>query len=565
MADFDAIVIGSGMSGGWSAKELAERGYKVLVLERGNEIVPERDYTDQIPPWQKSNLDRVGQDEIASHYPRQYGGVAYAIKESTKHFWVKDDEHPYEEAEGTEYDWLRGYHTAGRSIMWSRQTYRLGPQDFEANRLEGVGADWPVRYEDIVPWYEHVERFAGIAGSEEGLSQLPDSLFQPAFDLTCAEKEFKSRVEAAFPGRNVIPARVAHLTNATDEQRELGRSNCQARNLCHHGCVFRAYFSSLNATLPAAERTGNLTMVHNAIVQSLDYDPQSGRVSGVRVIDAQTNERRRYTSRVVFLNASANASALILLQSQSETFPNGLANRSDQVGRNLMDHISGARATGLIHGFENKTVFGRRPGGIYIPRYANVTENDKPYRRGFGYQGSAMPLGNAGGLVPGIGRAFKEAHKAPGPWRLSMLPFGEQLPNPDNRVTLHPSRRDRWGNPIPVFNCRWSDNERTMMEEARKDSIAMLEAAGCSDIQVGELNLTKPGNRIHEMGSARMGRDPATSVLNGWCQAHDVSNLFVTDGSFMASSACQNPSLTYMAFTARAADYAADLMAKGTL
>jgi choline dehydrogenase-like flavoprotein len=564
MADFDAIVVGSGMSGGWSAKELAERGLKVLVLERGPEIVPDRDYTDTIPPWERPNLDRVPEEEIERHYPKQYGGVAYAIKETTKHFWVKDDEHPYEEAEGTRYDWLRGYHTGGRSIMWSRQAYRLGPQDFEANEREGVGVDWPVRYEDIAPWYDHVERFAGIAGSAEGLAQLPDGVFQPAFALTCAEEEFKARVEAAFPGRNVIPARVAHITAATEEQRALGRSNCRVRDRCEHGCVFRAYFSSLNATLPAARRTGNLTLVHNAIVQSIDYDPGTARVTGVRVIDAVSKRTRTYTTRVLFLNASTIASAMILLQSASEAFPNGLANRSDQVGRNLMDHVSGAGASGLIAGFENRTVFGRRPGGIYIPRYANITEHDKPYLRGFGFQGGGTPVG-AGGGVAGIGRAFKEAHRAPAPWRVSIGAFGEQLPHPDNRVTLHPSRRDSWGNPIAVFDVTYGDNERIMLAEARKDAIAMLEAAGCTDIRSGEVNLTPPGNRIHEMGSARMGRDPATSVLNGWCQAHDVANLFVTDGSFMASSACQNPSLTYMAFSARAANHAADLMAEGGL
>lgn len=566
MPDFDAIVVGSGMSGGWSAKELTERGLKVLVLERGPEIDPDRDYTDRIPPWERPNLDRIAQDEIAEHYPKQYGGVAYAIKETTKHFWVKDDEHPYEEAEGTSYDWLRGYHTGGRSIMWSRQTYRWGPQDFEANQREGVGVDWPVRYEDIVPWYEHVERFAGIAGSAEGLPQLPDSVFQPAFALTCAEEAFKARVEAAFPGRNVIPARIAHLTAATEEQRALGRTNCQVRNRCEHGCVYRAYFSSINATLPAARRTGNLTMVHNAIVQALDYDPTTQRVTGVRVIDAETRERRTYTSRIVFLNASTIASAMILLQSASDAFPNGLANSSDQVGRNLVDHVSGGGASGLISGFENKTVFGRRPsGGIYIPRYANVTENGKPYRRGFGYQGGSSPAGNTNGQMAGIGRALKESHRAPGPWRINIGAFGEQLPNPENRVTLHPTRRDQWGNPLAVFHVTYSENERVMMEEARKDAIAMLEAAGCTDIRSPEVELTKPGNRIHEMGSARMGRDPRTSVLNGWCQAHDVRNLFITDGSFMASSACQNPSLSYMAFSARAANHAADLMAQGSL
>ena len=560
MTDFDAIVVGSGMSGGWSAKELCERGLKVLVLERGPEIKPERDYVDQLPPWEQKNLDRISQDEIEKHYFKQYPGVAYAVKESNKHFWVKDDEHPYETVEGTEYDWLRGYHTAGRSIMWSRQSYRMGPQDFTANKDEGVAIDWPVRYDEIKPWYDYVEEFVGVAGNRDGLEQLPDGVYQPGFELTDAEKFFKSSVESTFPGRNVIQARVAHLTKATDEQRNLGRSNCQARNRCHFGCAFKAYFSSLHATLPAAERTGNMTIVHNAIVQTLEYDEDAKRVTGVRVIDAQTNERRFYSSKLVFLNASAIASAMILLQSKSEAFSNGLANTSDQVGRNLMDHISGAGANGLMNGFENQKVFGRRPGGIYIPRYANITEEGKPYTRGFGYQGSASPIGNAGGQIAGIGRTFKEAHRSPGPWRISIGAFGEQLPNPNNRVTLHPNKTDKWGNPIALFNVSYGENEHVMLEEARKDAVAMLEAAGCTNINSNPVNLTVPGNRIHEIGSARMGNDPSDSVLNKWCQTHDVPNLFVTDAAFMTSAACQNPSISYMAFTARACDHAVKLM-----
>jgi choline dehydrogenase-like flavoprotein len=436
----------------------------------------------------------------------------------------------------------------------------MGPQDFTANKEEGVAVDWPVRYDEIKPWYDYVEQFAGIAGNRDGLEQLPDGVYQPGFELTDAEKFFKAKVESAFPGRNVIQARVAHLTDPTDEQRKLGRTNCQARNRCHFGCAFKAYFSSLHATLPAAERTGNMTLLHNAIVQSLEYDPESNRVTGVRIVDAETNEHRFYSSRLVFLNASAIASAMILLQSKSKAFPNGLANSSDQVGRNLMDHISGAGANGIISGFEHQKVFGRRPGGIYIPRYANITENDKPYTRGFGYQGSASPVGNAGGQMAGIGRAFKEAHKNPGPWRISIGAFGEQLPNPNNRVTLHPNRTDKWNNPIALFNVNYGENEHTMLQEANKDAAAMLEAAGCTDINSNSVSLTVPGNRIHEMGSARMGNDPNDSVLNKWCQAHDVPNLFVTDGSFMTSAACQNPSISYMAFTARACDYAMKLM-----
>lgn len=566
MTDFDAIVVGSGMSGGWSAKELCERGLKVLVLERGPEIKPERDYVDQLPPWQEKNLDRISQEEIKERYFKQYPGVSYAVKESNKHFWVRDDEHPYETVEGTQYDWLRGYHTGGRSITWSRQSYRMGPQDFTANKNEGVAIDWPVRYDEIKPWYDYVEEFAGIAGNRDGLEQLPDGVYQPGFELTDAENFFKSKVESTFPGRNIIQARIAHLTSTTDEQRSLGRSNCQSRNRCHFGCSFKAYFSSLNATLPAAERTGNMTIVHNAAVQSLEYDATTNRISGVRIIDVETNETRTYTSTLVFLNASAIASAMILMQSKSATFPNGLANSSDQVGRNLMDHISGAGANGIINGFENKKVFGRRPsGGIYIPRYANITEQNKPFTRGFGYQGGASPIGNAGGQIAGIGRDFKESHKSPGPWRISIGAFGEQLPNPNNRVTLHPNKTDKWGNPQALFDVSYGENEHTMLEEARKDAVAMLEAAGCTDINSNPVNLTVPGNRIHEMGSARMGDDPSNSVLNRWCQAHDVPNLFVTDGSFMTSAACQNPSISYMAFTARACDHAVNLMEENSL
>ena len=566
MTDFDAIVVGSGMSGGWSAKELCERGLKVLVLERGPEIKPERDYVDQLPPWQEKNLDRISQEEIKERYFKQYPGVSYAVKESNKHFWVRDDEHPYETVEGTQYDWLRGYHTGGRSITWSRQSYRMGPQDFTANKNEGVAIDWPVRYDEIKPWYDYVEEFAGIAGNRDGLEQLPDGVYQPGFELTDAENFFKSKVESTFPGRNIIQARIAHLTSATDEQRSLGRSNCQSRNRCHFGCSFKAYFSSLNATLPAAERTGNMTIVHNAAVQSLEYDAATNRISGVRIIDVETNENRTYTSTLVFLNASAIASAMILMQSKSATFPNGLANSSDQVGRNLMDHISGAGANGIINGFENKKVFGRRPsGGIYIPRYANITEQNKPFTRGFGYQGGASPIGNAGGQIAGIGRDFKESHKSPGPWRISIGAFGEQLPNPNNRVTLHPNKTDKWGNPQALSDVSYGENEHTMLEEARKDAVAMLEAAGCTDINSNPVNLTVPGNRIHEMGSARMGDDPSNSVLNRWCQAHDVPNLFVTDGSFMTSAACQNPSISYMAFTARACDHAVNLMEENSL
>lgn len=566
MNHFDAIVIGSGMSGGWSAKELAEQGLKVLVLERGGKIEPAKDYTDFLSPWDKPNLDRIPEDEVKAHYPIQ-SVVGYAVKETTKHLWVKDSEHRYSTPKDKPYEWLRGYHTGGRSLMWGRQSYRLGPQDFEANKLDGHGNDWPIRYDDLAPWYDYVETFAGIAGSKEGLPQLPDSVFQPAWELTCVEKAFKKYTENAFTGRKVIPARVAHLTQPTKEQLELGRGPCQARNHCNRGCSFGAYFSSNSATLPAAMRTGNCTIVNNAIVHSLDYDPATGKVSGVKVIDAQTNELKVYTSRIVFLNASAIASAMILLQSKSETFPNGLANHSDQVGRNLIDHVSAAGVNGVIPGFESEYYYGRRPGGIYIPRYANITEQDKPYLRGFGFQGGSWRDSWSGNRV-GIGEEFKQANRQPGPWRVSIYSFGEVLPNPQNRVTLDKHKTDKWGLPLAYIDCEMGRNEEIMMREAQKDAYAMMKAAGATDINRGpdtELKLSTPGNRIHEMGTAGMGRDPKTSVLNKWCQAHDVPNLFITDGACMPSGGCQNPSLTYMALSARAANHAAKLFKDGVL
>jgi choline dehydrogenase-like flavoprotein len=443
----------------------------------------------------------------------------------------------------------------------------LGPQDFEANKKDGHGTDWPIRYDDLAPWYDYVETFAGISGSKEGLAQLPDSVFQPPFELTSVEKAFKQRTESTYSGRKVIPARVAHLTQPTEEQKALGRGPCQVRNMCDKGCSFGAYFSANSATLPAAMRTGNCTIVNNAIVDSLDYDPETKRISGVKVIDAHSKKVSTYTARIVFLNASAIASAMILLQSKSATFPNGLANHSDQVGRNLMDHVSAASANGVMSGFDQEYYYGRRPGGIYIPRYGNITEQDKPYLRGFGFQGRSFREPWSG-AKPGIGEEFKQANRQPGDWRVSIYCFGEILPNPQNRVSLDHTKTDKWGLPLAYIDCEMGQNEKVMMREAQKDAYHMLESAGLSKISKGpdaELELSRPGNRIHEMGTARMGRDPKTSVLNKWCQAHDVANLFITDGACMPSGGCQNPSLTYMALSARAANYAVDLFYQGAL
>ncbi len=565
MSNFDAIVIGSGMSGGYAAKELTERGLKVLVLERGKNVVPAEDYNDTVPIWERPNLGRIPQDELEEHYAVQNKAAGWAMNWASKQFFVKDSEHPYEEADDSKFQWVRGYHSGGRSVLWSRVALRLGPQDFEENKKDGHGVDWPVRYKDIAPWYDKVEKFVGIAGQNEGLPQLPDGVFQPPFALTDTEKHLRESVKANFPGRTVIHTRTANLTQPTEEQMSLGRAPCQARNQCHEGCSFKAYFSSVNATLPAAQRTGNLTLINNAIVHSIEYNAAKKRVSAVHVIDKITKNTSRYTAKLIFLNASTVGSAMILLQSKSESFPSGLANRSDQVGRNLMDHVTGAGITGRLNKFAHLTSYGRRPCGIYIPRYGNITEDGKPYIRGFGYQGWSSPVNTLNKRRPGIGREFKESYKHPAPWEINLYAFGEVLPNPDNRVELHPTKKDKWGLPVAQFHTTMGENERIIIEEARKDAIAMLEEAGFTDIKAPKGHITAMGNRVHEMGTARMGRDRNTSVLNGWCQAHDVPNLFITDGSFMASSACQNPSLTYMAFTARAANYAADKLQAGAL
>ena len=570
MNQFDAIVIGSGMSGGWAAKELCEKGLKVLVLDRGHEITVEKDYTDMLSPWELPNLDRINEDELKKSYPMQSRSVGYALHETTKHLWVKEDEQPYETPADAPFEWVRGYHSGGKSLLWSRQSYRFGPQDFEANKKDGHGVDWPIRYEDLAPWYDHVERFAGISGNADGIPSLPDGVFQPAFELTLPEKAFAERVNKAFPTRRVIAARVAHLTQPTQEQIDLGRGPCQVRNHCHRGCSYGAYFSSVSATLPAARNTGNMTLISHAIVHSIEYDPKTKRASGVRVIDANTREAKTYTAKIIFLNAGTVASTMIMLNSKSAAFPTGLANSSGELGRNLMDHFGGAGAGGEMPEFNDYYHAGRRPGGIYVTNYANITEHDKPYLRGFGFQGGSSRPGWTGNR-PGLGQAFKEANRTPRSWSIGISAFGDMLPDPRNTISLHANKVDKWGLPVAVIDCRLRENELKLMQAAARDAKAMLEAAGCVNVWASDADnmtiesLTAPGNKIHEMGTARMGRDPKTSLLNGWCQSHDVPNLFISDGSCMASSAVQNPSLTYMALTARAANHAAELVKSGVL
>ena len=551
------------MSGGWAAKELTERGLKTLVIERGRHVEHGADYTDSLSPWELQNFGMVAEEEAAEHYGIQ--SQCYAFSTATKQYWVKDSEHPYTQAEGKPFMWIRGYHLGGRSIMWARQSYRMSPMDFESNAKDGHGSDWPIRYEDMAPWYDHVEKFAGISGSKEGLAQLPDGQFLPPMAMTDAEKDFKAKLEARYPGRKLIIGRCAHLTEAQPHHEELGRISCQYRSLCERGCSYGSYFSSLSATLPAARNTGNLTVVTDSIVHSLIHDPKTGKVSGVRVIDANTKEGRTYEGKLVFLCASAIPTAQILLNSTSEANPNGLANRSDAVGRYLMDHLSGMGAGGTYHGFEAHYHRGRRPNGFYIPRYRNVTEPGEGFSRGYGFQGGVMRDSWRRGVgKPGVGAELKAELRKPGPWRLGISGFGEMLPRPDNRVTLHKARKDKWGMPIVHIDCGLGDNEKRMIDQIAKDQREMLEMAGCTDIWVSK-HYGGVGLGIHEMGTAHMGKDPTKSVLNKYNQAHDVPNLFITDGACMASGGCQNPSLSYMAMSARGANYAAQFLREGKI
>lgn len=569
MADFDVIVVGSGMSGGWVAKEMCEKGFKVAVIERGRQVTPEKDYTDMVDPWDTPSLDWTSKED-REKFPIQ--STVYAFNQNTKQYWVEDKKHPYETAPGTDYGWLRGYQTGGRSIMWGRQSYRMSEIDFEANKKDGHGVDWPVRYNDIKPWYDYVEKFAGISGSMEGLDILPDGVFQKPHELSCAEVEFKKKVEAAFPTRKVIPGRTANLTEPTEEQLALGRGQCQARDLCYRGCSFGAYFNSNVATLPAAKNTGNLTMITDTAVLKVDYDEATGRASGVQTINVKTKETKTITARVIFLNASTIATTTILLNSAHAGAQNGLANSSGQLGKNLMDHVAGARGSAVMPGMLDKYHYGKRPNGFYIPRFRNHSEESSDSVRGYGYQGRIYRGGWQGQTgKPGIGADYKHAGRTPGPWVLSMVAFCEILPDERNTVTLHASRKDEWGLPVPVMNQKHRENEVNLMKHASRDSRLMMEAAGMEIFHYDDPdsitaeNMSAPGRGIHEMGTARMGRDPKTSVLNKWNQSHDVDNLFITDGSFMTSGGCQNPSITYMAFSARAADYAAKQMKAGKL
>ena len=557
---YDAIVVGTGISGGWAAKELTEKGLKTLVLERGRDVRHVVDYpTMTKEPWQLPHANRVPAEELKL-YPVQ--SRTNWVTQANKHWWVKDEDHPYTEIKP--FDWIRGYHTGGRSLMWGKQTYRLSDLDFEANMKDGIGVDWPIRYNDLAPWYDHVETFIGVSGRPEGLPHLPDGKFLPPMDLNCVEEVLRDKVAEKFDGRKITIGRVAHLTAPLAH--DPSRGICQSRNLCERGCPYGAYFSSNSSTLPAAAKTGNMTLRPHSIVHSVIYDDDKGKAIGVSVLDEVTKEEVEFYANIIFLNASTLGSTFILLNSTSSRFPNGMGNGSDQVGRNLMDHQYRAGADAQVEGFEDKYYIGRRPNGIYIPRFRNVGKDKRAdYIRGFGYQGEASRSNWSRGVSEmAFGESLKDALETPGAWTIGITGFGECLPYEHNRVTINSDKKDAFGLSTLNIDATWGENEKVMRKDMKESAAEMLEAAGFKNVQVFD-NINNMGLGIHEMGTVRMGRDPKTSVLNKWNQLHEVPNVFVTDGGAMTSSACQNPSLTYMALTARAADYAVKELKKGNL
>ena len=549
---YDAIVIGTGITGGWAAKELCENGLKTLVLERGRMIKHIVDYpTINTDPWdfkyrgRATSKDRRRQEKQAR--------TGYTTGEDSKHWFVDDIEHPYNETK--RFDWIRGYHVGGKSLMWARMSFRWSDIDFKANKKDGNGVDWPIRYKDLKPWYEKVEKFIGISGKPEGLPQLPDSIFTPPIDLNCVEKEFQKGVAENYDDRQIINGRIANLTG--DVIRE-GRSNCQFRDRCIRGCPYGAYFSSNSSTLPAADRTNNMTLRPNSIVYEIIYDDDKKLATGVRIIDAETNEKMEFYAKVIFCCASTIATTSILLQSKSDRFPNGLGNDSGELGHNLMDHHFKVGATAIYEGHKEDYYKGRKPTGFFIPRFRNIDKKSeqKNFIRGYGMQGGASRKNWTRAIGEmSYGEQLKEELLKPGEWSIGVGCFGECLPYHNNKMSLDYNKLDKWGLPTIDFDCEYKENEAEMRKDAKQEAIAMLNVAGFKNVK-GYDNPCFPGNGIHEMGTARMGRDFKTSVLNSNNQIHAVPNVYVTDGACMTSSASQNPSLTYMAITARAANHA---------
>ncbi len=555
MADntYDAIVIGSGISGGWAAKELTEKGLKTIMLERGENIEHVKDYVNATKgSWEFPHRGGRTQEMIKNHPVLKRD---YPLSETNLSWWVDEQKSPYTEVKRM--DWFRGYHVGGRSLLWGRQSYRWSDLSFEANAKDGIAIDWPIRYKDVEPWYTYVEKFAGISGGKEGLPQLPDGHFLPAMEMNCVEKDVQARINEHYKTKRMIMGRTANITEPLP-----GRTNCQYRNKCALGCPFGGYFSTQSSTLPAAMATGKLTVRPWSIVTKILYDKDAKKATGVEVLDAETNKTSQYFAKIIFLNASTFNSAWILMNSATDIWPDGLGSSSGELGHNIMDHHLGVGASGKVDGYEDKYYYGRRANGIYIPQYRNILGDKRDYVRGFGYQGGASREGWGRNIAEmNIGGDFKDALAEPGQWSMNIGGFGEILPYHENKMTLDKNKKDAWGLNVIAFDAEWKDNERKMRIDMKNDAVEMLQAAGLKDVKGHDGDGTI-GRGIHEMGTARMGNDPKTSVLNKWNQVWDAPNVFVTDGSFMVSANCVNPSLTYMAMTARAADHAVSELKK---
>jgi choline dehydrogenase-like flavoprotein len=559
---FDAIVVGSGITGGWSAMELTRAGLKVLMIERGRDIKHQQDYiTETKAPWEMPFRGVGDADVFARDYPVQM--LNRHFTEFTQNHFVNDAENPYAQGADTDFTWFRSYQMGGRSLTWGRQSYRWSDYDFGANARDGHGTDWPIRYADLVPWYDKVEEFIGVSGAAEGLMQLPDGRFQPPMALNVVEQAVRERIRSKWPERCLTIGRTANLTEAKPDE---GRAPCQNRNICARGCSYGAYFSTQSSTLPAAMRTRLLTVVTDAVVEAVEYDPSTKRATGVRWVNTKTKARERATSRVVFLNAGAFNSVHILLNSAVEAAPPGLANSSGVLGTHIMDHANTLSSMALFPGFEQHTTFGNRPTGTVIARYRNMDELDgEGYTRGFSFQGGALqPTWTQGKHMAGIGEGLKSTLREPGMWKMVLVAFADCLPRSSNRLTLDRTRTDADGLPLLNIEFAFGKEEHAALAQAKSDAAEMLTVAG-GNVIMGFDRPGAGGSAIHEMGGARMGHDPKTSVLNKWSQTHDVPNMFVTDGAQMSSSACQNPSLTYMALTARACDYAVGQIKAGAI
>lgn len=559
---FDAIVIGSGMSGGWAAKEFCEKGFKTLVLERGRDVVHIKDYpTTNMMPWEFKHRGEIPYDiRVANPVISR----CYAFKEDAMHFFVKDTEHPY--VQEKPFDWIRGYQVGGKSIMWARQTQRWSDFDFEGPARDSFAVDWPIRYKDIAPWYSYVEKFAGISGNKDGLPNLPDGEFLPPLELTCVENYFKDFVAKNYKDRNVIYGRCAHLTQPNQIHLDQGRSQCQNRNLCQRGCPFGGYYNTNATTIPWAQKTGNMTLRPFSVVHSIIYDDQKGKAVGVHVIDANTKESIEYYAPVIFVNAGAINTNLILLNSISKRFPDGFGNEHGLLGKYVAFHNYRARISAKYDGFkDSKSEGGRRPTSAYIPRFRNLHKHDMDFLRGYAMTFSAgrwsMPDMN------GFGENLKNNLMSTpelGPWNVGSQMMGETIPKETNYVALDANKKDAWGVPLLKISIGYDDNEEKMIKDFFEQMTEMYSKAGFTDIKTSD-SKQAPGLDIHEMGGVRMGKDPKTSLLNKWHQFHNCPNVFVTDGACMTSTSTQNPSLTFMAFTARAVDYAVSQLKKGEL